>query len=269
MAEWDHHHSDHARINPLMRNSSITVARRSLNVVASVVLLLSPLALHAQDDKPGIAFSTLSAGSSLPAGWKNLPVVHGKPVTQYTLVRDGQTTVLQADANRSASALMHEGNIDLAQTPVVTWRWKAEKPVDGADNRVGSKEDAPARLVFAFDGDKSKLSFLDRASMQVAKRIGGQDLPYATLMYVWSTSAAPGSVIANPHTGRVQMIVVSGQPGDAGQWQTLRRNIVQDYEKAFHEPPGRISGYGLLTDTDNTGTEARAWYGDVRFLPGN
>ncbi|MBB5499983.1 hypothetical protein HDG37_004203 [Paraburkholderia sp. MM5384-R2] len=64
------------------------------------------------------------------------------------------------------------------------------------------------------------------------------------------------------------MIVVSGQPGDAGKWQILRRNIVQDYEKVFHETPGRITAYGLLTDTDNTGSTTRAWYGDVQFRAG-
>ncbi|CAM2163947.1 DUF3047 family protein [Paraburkholderia sacchari] len=243
-------------------------AARPIRIAACAALLLSPLALPAQDERPGIAFSAIEPGGPLPAGWKNLPVVRGKPITQYTLVHDGNTTVLQADANRSASALMHAGNIDLTQTPVVAWRWKADKPIEGADNRVASKEDAPARLVFTFDGDTSRLSIFDRTSMAIAKHLGGQDLPYATLMYIWSTTAAPGSVIANPHTRRVQMIVVSGQPGDAAQWQTLRRNIVQDYKKVFHEPPGRITGYGLLTDTDNTGTATRAWYGDIQFLPG-
>ncbi|KAF7964194.1 hypothetical protein AWV80_01865 [Cupriavidus sp. UYMU48A] len=188
-------------------------------------------------------------------------------MTRYTLAEDGGTTVLQADANASASALLHEGNIDLSRTPVVAWRWKAQAPIEGADNSEGAREDAPARLVFFFAGDKDKLSLGDRASIQLAKSLGGEDLPYATLMYIWSVNAAPGSVIANPHTARVQMIVVSGQPGDAGQWQTLRRNIVQDYERVFHEPPGRITGYGLLTDTDNTRATTRAWYGDMRFLP--
>jgi hypothetical protein len=240
----------------------------SVRVAVCSALLLSPLVLFAQDEKPGIAFSMIEPGAPLPAEWKNLPVVHGKLMTQYTLVRDGHTTVLQADANRSASALMHEGNIDLARTPVVAWRWKADRPIEGADNRVASKEDAPARLVFSFDGDKSKLSLFNRAKMDLAKSLGGEELPYATLMYIWSTTAAPGSVIANPHTDRVQMIVVAGQPGDAGQWQSLRRNIVQDYERVFHESPGRITGYGLLTDTDNTGTTTRSWYGDIQFLPG-
>jgi hypothetical protein len=241
---------------------------RPIWIAVCIALLLSPSALLAQDEKPGIAFSTIEADAPMPPGWKNLPVVRGKPTTRYTLVLDGHATVLQADANHSASALVHKGNVDLARTPVVAWRWKAERPIEGADNRIGSKEDAPARLVFSFDGDKSKLSFFERAKMDLAKRLGGEELPYATLMYIWSTSAAPGTVIANPHTDRVQMIVVSGLPGDAGQWQNLRRNIVQDYERVFHEPPGPISGYGLLTDTDNTGTMTRAWYGDIQFLPG-
>jgi hypothetical protein len=221
----------------------------------------------AQDEKPGIAFSAEQPGSPLPAAWKNVPVVKGKAMTRYTLVRDGQTTVLQADAEHSASALMHEGNVDLARTPVVAWRWKAA-PIEGADNSVAAKEDAPARLVFFFDGDKSKLSLAERAEMGLAKVAGAEDIPYATLMYIWSTTAAPGSVIANPHTDRVQMIVVSGQPGDAGEWKSLRRNIAQDYEKVFHEKPGHITGWGLLTDTDNTGAVARAWYGDIQFPGG-
>jgi hypothetical protein len=230
-------------------------------------MLLAPASVPAQADGPGIAFSAAKPGEALPAGWKNLPVVHGKAMTLYSLVADGRTTVLEADASHSASALMHEGNIDLAQTPVVAWRWKAESPIEGADNREGAHEDSPARLVFFFDGDKRKLSFGDRASMQLAKTLAGEELPYATLMYIWSETAAPGSVIPNPHTDRVQMIVVSGKPGDAGKWQSLSRNIAQDYERVFHEKPGRITAYGLLTDTDNTGATARAWYGDMKFLP--
>ncbi len=254
-----------------MPTPSIRRARRQAGALLRGLLcagaLLATPAQPAPGDQPGIAFSGLRPGAQLPADWKNLPVVHGKAMTRYSLVADGNTTVLQADAKASASALMHEGNVDLSRTPIVAWRWKAEGPIEGADNSEGAREDAPARLVFFFDGDKEKLSFGDRASIRLAKSLGGEDLPYATLMYIWSTTAAPGSVIANPHTGRVQMIVVSGRPGDAGQWQSLRRNIVQDYEQVFHEAPGKITGYGLLTDTDNTGATARAWFGDVRFLP--
>mgnify|MGYP002647527693 FL=1 len=121
-----------------------------------------------------------------------------------------------AQTQAGFAPMMREGNIDPGRTPVVTWRWKAEKSIAGADKRVGSKEDAPARLVFVFDGDKGKLSYFDRARMDPAKRLGGEELLYATLMYIWSPTAAPGAVIANSHTDPVRVIVVSGQSGDAG-----------------------------------------------------
>ncbi|GJH14733.1 hypothetical protein CBA19CS11_37865 [Caballeronia novacaledonica] len=112
---------------------------RSVGVAVCIAFLMSPLSIFAQSGTRGVAFSAAEPAAPLPAGWKNLPVVKGKPITEYTLVRDGQTTVLQADANRSASAPMHEGDIDLAQKPVVGWRWKAEGPIEGADNRVGGE----------------------------------------------------------------------------------------------------------------------------------
>ncbi|WP_426990927.1 DUF3047 domain-containing protein [Cupriavidus sp. 30B13] len=227
-----------------------------------------PLWAAAQGAPPGVAFSTDTPGGALPAGWKNLPVAHGKMSTRYSLVADGSTTVLEADADASASALMHDGDIDLAATPQASWRWKIEQPIENADNRVAAQEDAPARLVFLFDGDKEKLSLGERAAMQLAHTLAGEDLPYATLMYIWSDSAPVGTIIDNPHTSRVKMIVASGGPGDVGKWLSLSRNVAQDYERAFKEAPGRLTAYGLLTDTDNTGAVARAWYGDIRFSAG-
>lgn len=230
------------------------------------VLLLSlcccaPWLAHADD--PGVAFSAAKPGGALPEGWQNKPVVSGKALTRYTLVADQGTTVLQADASAAASGLVHAGDVDLSKTPVVKWRWKVAGPIPGADNSVGDKEDAPARLVFFFDGPSSNLSVGDRAEMLVASA-AGEKLPYATLMYIWTRSAPVGSIIANPHTSRVQMIVVGS---DAGSWQKLRRNVVSDFQDAFHEKPGKLTGYGILTDTDNTGATARAWYGDIVFQP--
>jgi hypothetical protein len=90
--------------------------------------------------------------------------------------------------------------------------------------------------------------------LAIAPRCGaacpGDKLPYATLMYIWTNSAPPGTVIENPHSSRVQMIVVGSE---VGKWQSLRRNVASDFEKVFHEKPGKLTGYGILTDTDNTG----------------
>jgi hypothetical protein len=49
------------------------------------------------------------------------------------------------------------------------------------------------------------------------------------------------------------------------QWITEKRNVREDYKKAFGEEPTMISGLAIMTDTDNTGESAIAWYGDIVF----
>lgn len=247
----------------------IRIRRPTLSLVAVALATTMGNTVHAADANTAtpaaIPFSKASPGNALPTGWQNLPVVSGKKLTTYTVVTDGGRNVIEANSVDSASALMAKGDgIDLNQTPGVSWRWKVEKAIPGADNRVSDKEDSPARLVFVFDGDKSTLPFGDRAAMALAKA-GGEDLPYATLMYVWSNDAAPGSVIQNPHTDRVQMLVVAGGEASLGKWQTFSRNVAADYERIYQEKPGKLLGYGIFTDSDNTHASAHAWYADVRF----
>jgi len=43
------------------------------------------------------------------------------------------------------------------------------------------------------------------------------------------------------------------------------RNVYEDYKRAFREEPPKISGVAIMTDTDNTGESATAYYGDIIF----
>ena len=66
-----------------------------------------------------------------------------------------------------------------------------------------------------------------------------------------------GTIIPNPHTKRVQMVVASSGPAGVGKWQTLSRNVLEDFRRAFGEEPGMLTDVGVLTDTDNTGGSPR------------
>ena len=61
------------------------------------------------------------------------------------------------------------------------------------------------------------------------------------------------------------MFVVEGGDEKLQQWVTERRNVYEDYKKAFGEEPTMISGVAIMTDTDNTRESAVAWYGDIVF----
>jgi hypothetical protein len=211
-------------------------------------------------------FSAGRPGTALPAPWEPFRIAPGKKPTRYALVDDRGTIVLHARANAAASALRHDTNFDLRAAPVIEWRWKIARLIDGQDNAVAAKEDSPVRVILEFDGDRSKLSLRDRLALSLGDKIAGREVPYATLMYIWSGKVPVGTVIPNPNTGRVRMIVATAGAAGVGAWQEVQRNALDDFRGAFGEEPGRMIGVGVLTDTDNTGESAEGWYGDIHFV---
>jgi len=49
----------------------------------------------------------------------------------------------------------------------------------------------------------------------------------------------------------------------AGAWVSESRNIFDDYKTAFGKEPPMITGIAIMTDSDNTGESALAYYGDI------
>jgi hypothetical protein len=209
-------------------------------------------------------FSTNAAGS-LPKGWSPLVILRNKKQTEYRLVADKSRTVLHAKADSSSSALMHAMNTDPAAQPWLSWEWKISCLLKNADNTQRATEDSPVRIILGFDGDKESLPFADQVMFETAKVVTGHDFPYATLMYIWENKAPVGTVIRSPHSARIKMMVAASGADGIGEWRLFMRNVVEDFEKAFGEKPGRLIGIGVLTDTDNTGESAEAWYGDIRL----
>lgn len=210
-------------------------------------------------------FSGRKAGDPLPEDWQAYVVLPSKPRTEYRLVDTGEGVALEAEADKSASGLVRRIRIDPRTHPLIEWRWRVGNLIPGANIRVASAEDSPARLIVAFHGDPAKLDFADRAQLRLARSLSGRALPYATLMYVWSGKHPVGSVIENPHTDRIRMIVVASGSEGVGHWRSYRRNVLADYRTAFGEDPWDIVAVGVMTDADNTRQKARSQYGDITF----
>jgi hypothetical protein len=146
------------------------------------------------------------------------------------------------------------------------WEWKAINPISNADNADGYTDDAPLRILVAFDGNKSKLPLKEKMTFEMASLISGQEMPYATLMYIWSGKSPVDTIISNAHTSRIKMIVVDSGWDNLGQWHKHQRDLAADYKRAYGEAPGEVIGIALLTDTDNTKSETRAIYGDIELI---
>ena len=192
--------------------------------------------------------------------------IPGKVATQYSVVRLSNRRSLMASASSSASMLRKDLRIEPAQLNELSFSWQIQKLIDGADMALRDQDDSPVRLVLAFDGDRSQFSPKNAMLSELSHALSGRPMPYATLMYVWCNQRPVDSVIQNPRTDRIRKIVVESGAGRLNQWINYERDIRADYEKAFGEPPGALIGIGIMTDSDNTRSQAQAWYGPIQLI---
>ncbi|WP_269460078.1 DUF3047 domain-containing protein [Polynucleobacter necessarius] len=162
--------------------------------------------LPAQEDLP--KFSTESAREGMPNGWHFYRIAPYKKNTVYRLENYQGKTVLSVNAKTSASGLAMKLKPRSANNLWLHWEWKALTAVPEADNAESTRDDAPLRILVAFDGNRSKLSLKDNMTFEMANLISGQEMPYATLMYIWSGKSPINTMITNAHSSRIKMIVV-------------------------------------------------------------
>lgn len=174
------------------------------------------------------------------AGWERKQF---KGVTDYRPVRENGVLVLQARSRASASGLFHKVNLDPNRFRYLSWSWKIAATVPGGDERSKAGDDYAARVYVVFPG---RFFWQTRA-----------------INYIWANQLPRGEAIPNAFTANAQMVAVQSGPAKAGQWLTEQRDILADYRRLFGGEPGEIGAVAIMTDTDNTGGEATAWYGEI------
>lgn len=227
--------------------------------------LMAPQPAGPADTPPTDATPPADA-TALTPDWKPF-TLPGKRATQYQLTTKDGRWAIEAQADASASMLRRSVDLPVDQLGDVEWSWMIDAPLAEADLGVAERADSPARLVFAFEGDRSRLSPRTRMLFELAKALTGEEPPYATLVYAWSTRTPTETVLHNARSDRIRKIVVDSGAQHAKSWRHYRRHLAADFQRAFGEPPGRLIGVALMTDADNTRSRAHAWYGRILFHP--
>lgn len=165
--------------------------------------------------------------------------------TAYAM--DGEA--LRARCRDSASGLFLRQTIDLRRTPILEWSWRVDSVFDGAlDETTKAGDDFPARL------------YVVRESTVLVWRT-------RAINYVWASAQPLGTDWANPFAAQARMVALrSGPPAAPGQWVTERRNIAADFRRYHGRDIEAIDAVAIMTDCDNRGGTAEAWYGPIRFL---
>ncbi|MDW7644004.1 MAG: DUF3047 domain-containing protein [Desulfuromonadales bacterium] len=179
-------------------------------------------------------------GSDEIIGWE---VRSFKGNTDYRLVEEAGRRVLQAKARGTASGLVRKITFDPREYRYLRWSWKIEGTVAGGDARTQKGDDYAARVYVVFPG---RFFWQTKA-----------------LNYVWANRLPQGEFTPNAFTANARLLAVQSGAAKAGQWLDERRDLVADYRRLFGEEPPMAGALAIMTDADNTGATATAWYGDI------
>lgn len=201
-----------------------------------------------------------------PAPWRIVVLNKKTPPTVYRLARIAGVNAIEARANKSMALLARPLRVDLAQTPVLCWRWLVDSPVVKADMRTRRGDDYAARIYVAFDIPDQRLSAGTRMKLSLGRRMFGGNVPDAALNYVWDNKHPVGTRAKSAYTDRAELIVAETGAARAGSWVTERADVAADFARAFGGVPGTIIQLAVASDTDNIGGTARAAFADLHFV---
>lgn len=228
----------------------------------------------------------LQADGALHPDWRvvGFPKQHTDlPITRFEAGQvDGQAAV-QVNTEASYGTLVHTLPADPPVHPGrLRWRWRLDTPLTGGlrapDLRSKAGDDAALKVCVLFNQPLERMSFIERSLLRIARASSGEDLPGATLCYVWDSGRPAGLSGANPYTRRVRFISLQGQGAPLGQWLSEERNVSKDFVTLFADelPDGRDTARQALptiravligADSDNTASRSSGWVADLQWLP--
>lgn len=169
-----------------------------------------------------------------------------KGETRYSIDDRSGQQALFADSQGTASGLYREIRVDLNRTPWLNWSWQVDRVLNGVDERSKAGDDYPARVYVVVSG-------------------GAAFWKTRSLVYVWSSNQPVGTTWNNVFTANARVMALRSGTKDAGRWVSEKRDIRADFRQLFGEDIEAIDAVALMTDTDNSGQSATAWYGDIYF----
>jgi len=213
-----------------------------LVIIALISVSIHSASLHAQTEK------TITFSAEDIHNWTEESFVNK---TRYTLTKDqtiapNNSQVLLAEARAQASALYHQQTIDLTQTPYLQWRWRVDKKLAITNPYQKEQDDYPARVYIVI-------------------KEGIFPWQIRSLNYVWANHHPDREFWPNPYTDRAVMIPLRSDKDQLHNWYSEKVNIAKDFKRIFGRPITKVHAIAIMTDTDNTGGHALAYYGEISF----
>lgn len=199
----------------------------------------------------------------LPHGWQPLRFHDIAAQTEYTVGMDGDRYAIKAVSESSASGIYTEVDLQPEIFQHIFWEWKVSNLIEKGDRTQKSGDDFPVRLIVAFHYQPEREPLFKRVKYELVRLIYGRYPPGSALVYVWDHQLPVGSTFDNAYTSWAKVVVLESGPSKVGKWVRERRNVYEDYRSAFGRNPPQMKFIGIMTDTDDTGEQAVAYYRQI------
>lgn len=183
----------------------------------------------------------------IPPGWTG--EAFGRPAAyDFTIEQHAGRRVLHLESRNEHSTIARDitGKVNLKETPILEWSWKATALPTGGDLRRKDTTDMAAQLYVVWP----------RFPELLRSRIIG---------YVWDAITPVGTVAKSQKTGTVTFVVIRSGSEDLGKWLTERRNVAEDYVKIFGESPDDPKAITISIDSNDTQSTAESFMGPILF----
>lgn len=215
----------------------------------------------------------LVQGGRIAAPWHVVTLPQQvKPVTQYSAETVDGRDAVRVQVQASYGNLVHEWPA-VAAPQRLRWAWRLQVPNPAVDLRLKTGDDAAVKVCMSFDLALDRVPFMERQVLKLARSRSGQDLPAATLCWVWGAGETRGALLPNAYSRRVRYIVLRNREDALATWFEESRDVAADFRRAFGDEIDAGSELPPLTalivagDGDNTGGASVAHVSALRLEP--
>jgi hypothetical protein len=190
-----------------------------------------------------VVFDDFSRGKigEFPPDWKPRKDA-GRAV--YAIAEEGPLRFLRAVSRGIGIQAARQREWDPREYPFLAWRWRPIQFPPASDERQGKTNDSAVSVYAVFPHSPVSVK---------------------SLKYVWSRVVPEGTTLESSG-GLTKVQVLRSGPEGLGEWREERVSVLENYRRRFGESEvPKAAGISVLTDADDTKSEARGDYADFRL----
>ena len=131
--------------------------------------------------------------------------------------------------------------IKLADWPVLSWEWKVTTTPKGGDVQIKEKDDQAGSICLVVDPGMTSFD--------------------SSLCYIYENDGPKDQVLTSKKDEKAKYIIVRSAKADGlGKWFSEKRNLLEDYKKAFGRTPTKIGVIGMQIDSNDTKSSGEAFF---------